>query len=118
MARTLHRTPRHLDDPLRLGPFTLAQWGVALVATALVWLVLTQLPALPVLWRVALGGGVVGVALGLTEGGHGGSLVELPRRAWHSLTAPREYLSGPPRHGPLEFQSIAMQPVEEELPNA
>ena len=56
MARTMHRTPRHLDDPLRLGSFTLAQWAILIVAIALAWGVLSQLVFVPALWRFVLGG--------------------------------------------------------------
>ncbi len=39
MPRAVNRTPRHLDDPLKLGPLTLAQWVVAILATVFVWVV-------------------------------------------------------------------------------
>ena len=90
MSRTLHRSPRHLDAPLRLGPLTLAQWAVVVVAGLLAWAALTQLAFLPVLWRVVAGGAVVGLALGFAGNGEGRALLELPRRGWHSLVAPRE----------------------------
>ena len=118
MARTLHQTPRHLDAPLRLGPLTVAQWVVVFLATILVWLALTRLAFLPVLWRVVAGGIVVGLALGFAEAGHGRSILELPRRGWHSLAAPREYTSGPPRRGPLRPAFYDGQPPEEDLPDA
>ncbi|HET8628592.1 MAG TPA: hypothetical protein VFL91_14315 [Thermomicrobiales bacterium] len=118
MPGTIKRSPRHLDEPLRIGPFTLAQWGIAIVVVALVWLVLTQLWFLPAVWRAALGGLLVGVPLSFTESGRGGSVVELPRRLWRSLATPREYVSGPPRRHPLALQLIDEAPVEEDLPDA
>src|SRR5262245_7764595 len=118
MARTLHQTPRHLDAPLRVGPLTPAQWAVVLLATILVWLALTRLAVLPALWRVVVGGLVVGLALGFAEAGHGRSILELPRRGWHSLTAPREYTGGRPRRGPLRLALYDAAPPEEDLPDA
>ena len=118
MVRPVHPTPRHLDDPVQLGPLTPAQWLVALIATVLVWLVLTHLTIIPVMWRIALGAPLIGVTLGLTESGYGGSLTERPRRAWHTLTAPREWASGPPRHGPLALTLVELQPSDEEGPDA
>ena len=118
MARTLRRTPRHLDAPLRLGPLTLAQWAVVVVAGALAWLALTQLAFLPALWRVVAGGGIVGLALGFAGGGEGRALLELPRRGWHSLVAPREFTSAPPRYGPLYLALYDGRAPEEELPDA
>lgn len=118
MARTAHRTPRHLDAPIRLGPLTLAQWLIVLLTTTLVWLALTQLAFLPVLWRVIAGSLAIGLALGFSGTGHGGSLLELPRRGWHSLVAPHEYTSGPPQRGPLVMVFCDGAPPEEDLPDA
>ncbi|MGN6813645.1 MAG: hypothetical protein ACTHMP_22470 [Thermomicrobiales bacterium] len=118
MARTLHQTPRHLDAPIRIGPLTLAQWLIVIVAILLVWLVLTQLVFLPAFGRVGVGGVVVGLALGFAESGPGRSIGELPPRSWHSLQAPREYLSGPPAHGPLRLALYAGKPAKEDLPDA
>ena len=118
MARTVHRTPRHLDAPIRLGPLTLAQWLVVLLTATLVWLALTQLPFLPALWRVVAGSLAIGLALGFSGAGHGGSLLELPRRGWHGLVAPREYTAGPPRRGPLGIVFCDGRPPEEDLPDA
>jgi hypothetical protein len=118
MARTFHRTPRHLDDPLRLGAFTLAQWAILIVAIALAWGVLSQLVFVPAMWRFVLGGLCVGGGFGFTEAGYGGSVTELPRRTWHALTAPREYVSGPPRRGPLAAVLLDERAAGEELPHA
>lgn len=118
MPRAVNRTPRHLDDPLKLGPLTLAQWVVTILATVFVWVVLTQLPFVPLLPRVVAGAIVVGLALGLTGGGVGGSLVELPRRAWHALATPAEHLPGGPRRGPLRLELYDDKPHEEDPPDA
>lgn len=118
MGRTLHRTPRHLDAPIRLGPLTLAQWAVVIPATALAWVALTQLAFLPALWRIAVGAVVIGLALGVTGNGQGRGLLELPRRGWHGLIAPREYTSGPPRRGPFALVLHDGAPFEEDLPDA
>ena len=113
MPRTVTRTPRHLDDPLKLGPLTVAQWAVAVLAALLAWLVLTQLGFLPLLWRVVAGAVVVGLALGATEGGGARGLADMPRRAWHSLATPAEHLPRPPRRGPLHFALYDDAPREE-----
>ena len=118
MPRTVHRTPRHLDDPLRLGPLTLAQWAVAGAAALLVWGVLGWLAFLPLMARVVAGAVVVGLALGFTGDGGRGSLTELPRRAWHTLATPAEHLPGPPRRGPLRLELYDDRPREEEPPDA
>ena len=118
MARTTHRTPRHLDAPIRLGPLTLAQWLVVLATAALVWLALTQLAFLPTPWRVVAGSLAVGLALGFAGAGGGRSLLDLPRRGWHGLVAPREYTAGPPRRGPLGLALRDARPPEEDLPDA
>jgi hypothetical protein len=116
--RTTHRTPRRLDDPLRIGPFTLAQWGVLLLATALVWLAARELTFIAWRARLMLGALVVGLAGGLARTGYGGSLLEQPRKAWHTLTAPREYIALPPRQGPLALELVDLAPAEEEPPDA
>ena len=118
MSRTLHRTPRDLDSPLRLGPLTLAQWAVVVVAGLLAWLALTQLAFLPALWRVVAGGAVVGLALGFAGGNDGSALLDLPRRGWHGLVAPREYIPAPPKRGPLRLALYDGRPPEEDLPDA
>ena len=118
MTRTVNRTPRHLDDPLRLGPLTLAQWAVLIPAVVLVGLVLSQLAVVPLLWRVVAGAAVVGLAVGVAEGGGGRSLADLPRRAWHSLTTPAEHLPGEARRGPLRFELYDDAPREEDPPDA
>ncbi|MDP9370967.1 MAG: hypothetical protein M3Q65_00615 [Chloroflexota bacterium] len=118
MPRTVNRTPRHLDDPLRLGPFTLAQWALLVLAVVAVWLVLRHLAFLPLLWRVTAGAVVVGLTVGVAEGGGGRSLAALPRRAWHALTTPAEHFPGSPRRGPLRFETYDDAPHEEDPPDA
>ncbi len=118
MPRTVTRPPRHLDELHKHGPLTVAQWAVAVLAALLAWVVLTQLDALPLLWRVVGGAVVVGLALGATEGDGARSLAELPRRAWHSLVTPAEHLPGPPRRGPLHFALYDDAPREEDPPDA
>ena len=118
MPRTIHRTPRHLDDPTKLGPFTLAQWVVLVLALALVWPVFAYATVLPAMARVVIGAVVVGLAIGFTGTGGGRSLVDLPRRAWHALTTPSEHLPGPPRRGPLRFATYDDAPHEEDPADA
>lgn len=121
MPRTINRTPRHLDDPLKLGPLTLAQWAIAVAAVALVWAALAWLDFLPLMVRVTAGATVVGLALGFSGAGTGGggrALADLPRRAWHSLATPAEHLPGPPRRGPLTFHLYDDVPREEDPSDA
>ena len=119
MPRTINRTPRHLDDPLKLGPLTLAQWALTGLAVVLCWAALAWLPFLPPMVRVTIGAIVVGLTLGFTGGGGAGrSLVELPRRAWHALVTPAEHLPGAPRRGPLTFALYDDRPHEEDPPDA
>ena len=118
MPRTVHPTPRHLDDPPKLGPFTLAQWALTLLAVVLVWLVGSQLGFLPLLWRVVAGAVIVGLTVGVTDSGGGRALADLPRRAWHSLTTPAEHLPSEARRGPLRFALYDDAPREEDPPDA
>ncbi len=106
MPRTINRTPRHLDDPLKILGFSLAQWAVLALGALCLWGCLMLLPtAIPTTLRLSLGALLVGVPLGLTFAGGGGarSLLELPLRLWHSLATPADYLPGAPRRGPLTF---------------
>ena len=118
MPRTIHRTPRHLDDPAKLGPLTLAQWVVLVLALALVWPVFTYATFLPAKTRIVIGAVVVGLAIGFTGTGGARSMLDLPRRAWHSLTTPSEHLPGPPRRGPLHFATYDDEPHEEDPTDA
>jgi len=116
MPRTINRTPRHLDDPLRLLGFSLTQWAVLALGVLFLWLCLTLLPAaIPTTLRLSLGALMVGMPLGLTfAGSTARSVFEVPRRAWHSLATPAEYLPGPPRRGPLAVALVDRTPQEEE----
>ncbi len=114
MPRSVHPTPRHLDDPPRLGPLTFAGWGWALLALVVVWFVASQLDFLPILWRVVAGAVVVGLCIGITDTGGGRSLSDLPRRAWHSLTTPAEHLPGEARTGPLRLELYDDTPRDQE----
>ncbi len=116
MPRTINRTPRHLDDPLRLLGFSLAQWVVLALGVLFLWLCLTLLPAvIPTTLRLSLGALLVGVPLGLTfAGSTARSVLELPRRVWHSLATPAEYLPGASRRGPLALVLTEGKPREED----
>lgn len=116
MPRTLHRTPRHLDDPLKILGFTLAQWLVLALAADVLWACLALLPTLiPATFRLSVGAALVGVPLGLTFAGDTArSLLDLPRRAWHSLITAAEYLPAPPRRGPLGLVLIKVYSHEED----
>jgi hypothetical protein len=118
MPRTVNRTPRHLDDPLKLGPLTLAQWAATILAVVVAWAALTWLDFIPLMARVVAGATAVGLALGFAGGDGAGSLVELPRRAWHALATPAEHLPGPPRRGPTRFALYDDCPREEDPPDA
>ena len=119
MPRTINRTPRHLDDPLRLLGFSLTQWAVLALGVLFLWLCLTLLPAaIPTTLRLSLGALMVGMPLGLTfAGSTARSVFELPRRAWHSLATPADYLPGPPRHGSLML-TLTEGDAREEEPDA
>ncbi len=119
MPRTVNRTPRHLDDPLRILGFSLAQWSVLALGVLCVWGCLALLPAIiPATLRLSLGALLIGVPLGLTfAGSTARSVFELPRRVWHSLTTSAEYLPGAPRRGPLTFVTDAGT-LREEDPDA
>ncbi len=119
MPRTINRTPRHLDDPLKILGFSLAQWGVLALGVLCLWGCLMLLPAaIPTTLRLSLGALLVGVPLGLTfAGSTARSVFELPRRAWHSLATPADYLPGAPRRGPLTFVTDE-RTVREEEPDA
>ncbi len=116
MPRTVNRTPRHLDDPLRILGFSLAQWAVLALGMLCLWACLALLPAIiPATLRLSLGALLVGVPLGLTfAGSTAHSIIELPRRVGHSLATPAEYLPGAPRCGPLTFATDAGNPQEED----
>ncbi len=105
VSRTVHRTPRHLDDPLKILGFTLAQWLVLALGALLLWACLAFLPAfIPATLRLSLGAVLVGLPLGLTFAADTArSLVELPRRVLHGLRAPTNYVPGPPHRGPLRL---------------
>jgi len=116
MPRTINRTPRHLDDPLKILGFSLAQWAVLALGVLFLWLCLTLLPAaIPTTLRLSLGALLVGVPLGLTfAGSTARSVFELPQRLWHSLATPAEYAPGAPRHDPLVVVLTDGKPREED----
>jgi len=115
MPRTVNRTPRHLDDPLKLLGFSLAQWAVLALGVLCLWGCLTLLPTvIPTTLRLSFGALMVGVPLGLTfAGSTARSVFELPRRVWHSLATPADFLPGPPRRGPLAVALGERTPKEE-----
>jgi len=116
MSRRINRTPRHLDDPLKILGFSLAQWAVLALGVLCLWGCLMLLPAaIPTTLRLSLGALLVGVPLGLTfAGSTARSVFELPRRVWHSIGTPSDYLPGPPRRGPLMLTLIEGDAREEE----
>ncbi|MDQ2784782.1 MAG: PrgI family protein [Chloroflexota bacterium] len=119
MSRTINRTPRHLDDPLKILGFSLAQWAILALGVLCLWACLMLLPAaIPTTLRLSLGALLVGVPLGLTfAGSTTHSIVELPRRLWHSLATPADFLPGPPRRGPLSL-ALTEGDAREEEPDA
>ncbi len=116
MPRTINRTPRHLDDPLKILGFSLAQWAVLALGVLCLWGCLMLLPAaIPTTLRLSLGALLVGVPLGLTfAGSTARSVFELPHRVGHSLATPADYLPGAPRRGPLAFVTDESTAQEEE----
>jgi len=119
MPRRINRTPRHLDDPLKILGFSLAQWGVLALGVLCLWACLMLLPAaIPTTLRLSLGALLVGVPLGLTfAGSTARSVFELPRRVWHSLATSGEYVPGPPHRGPLTL-ALTEGDAREEEPDA
>ena len=119
MPRTINRTPRHLDDPLKILGFSLGQWAVLAVGVFCLWGCLMLLPAaIPATLRLSVGALLVGVPLGLTfAGSTARSIGELPRRLWHSVATPADFLPGPPRLGPLVL-ILAEGDSQEEEPDA
>ena len=116
MPRSINRTPRHLDDPLRILGFSPAQWVVLVVGVAFLWACLVLLPPIiPTTLRLSCGALLVGLPLGLTfAGGNARSIWELPRRVWHSLVTPTDYLPGPPQRGPVLLETHDGKPKGEE----
>jgi len=116
MPRMINRTPRHLDDPLKILGFSLAQWAVLALGVLCLWACLTLLPTvIPTTLRLSFGALLVGVPLGLTfAGSTTHSIVELPHRVWHSIGTSSDYLPGPPRRGPLSLALIEGDAREEE----
>ena len=118
MARTLTRTYRYLDRPTRFLGLSPGQWLLALAGLAVLWACL-QLGFLPAHWRLSLGVFLGGLPVGLSLTGSGEDhLLEWPRRAWHFLATPREYVAGPPRRGPLALALYDGRPPEEDPPDA
>ncbi len=115
MTRSINRTPRHLDDPLTILGFSLAQWAVLALGVLCLWGCLMLLPdAIPTTLRLSLGALLVGVPLGLTFAGSAThSIIELPRRLWHSLATPADYLPGPPRRGAHTLALTDGRPAKE-----
>ena len=61
---------------------------------------------------------LVGVPLGLTfAGSTARSIMELPRRLWHSFATPADLLPGAPRRGPL-LLTLTEGDAREEEPDA
>jgi len=116
MPRTINRTPRHLDDPLKILGFSLSQWAVLALGVLCLWGCLMLLPTvIPTTLRLSFGALLVGVPLGLTfAGSTARSIGELPRRLWHSIGTPSDYLPGPPHRGPLILTLIEGDAREEE----
>lgn len=117
MRRTLHSTPRHLDDPLRLGPFTVAQWVLIASCAVCVWLCLEFLPGwVPSQARLSIAATIIGLPIGLVwaGGGERSSIFELPVRALRYVFSPREYVPGKPSTGPLTHALVDAQHREED----
>ncbi len=119
MSRRINRTPRHLDDPLKILGFSLVQWAVLAIGALCLWSCLVLLPpVIPATLRLSLGALLVGVPLGWTfAGSTARSVFELPCRVWHSLATPTDYLPGPPRRGPLAL-ALTERTAREASPDA
>ena len=118
MSRVVNRTPRHLDDPLKLGPFTIAQWVILVLAMLALWPLATWATFLPVTLRVIVGCGVIGLVVGSVGEGGGASLTQPLRRAWRRISTAPERLPGAPRQGPLTFALYDDEPHEEDPSDA
>ena len=115
MRRTLHPSPRHLDDPLRLGPFTVQQWALLALCALLTWLCLEYLPAwVPGSAKPSVASTLIGIPLGLVwAGGASRNLLGLPLRALRYALAPRERVPGPPARGELRLHLVESRPGRE-----
>ena len=116
MRRTLHPSPRHLDDPLRLGPFTVQQWALLALCALATWACLEYLPAwVPGSARLSVASTLIGLPLGLVWAGGGArSLFELPLRAARYALAAREYVPGETGEGPLTLELLERRPSQED----
>ncbi len=109
MARTVHRTRRHLDDPLRIAGRTIPEWAVIIGTVALLWLVQRPLEGwLPWSWRLTLCAVPLSAVLVLLihSADQRRPVFELPRRLWRWACSPRRYVPGPSRRGPLAFETV------------
>ena len=115
-----HQTPRFLDEPVRIGPFTIRQWLLALGGLILCWglgrYLLASLPWTPRLVTSVVVGALP-LALSIFDE-RGRSPLLWPRRIYRYVRTGRERVPGPPKYGPLAFELYDGQPAEEDPPHA
>lgn len=91
-----HPTYKHLEAPLRLGSFSLAQWAqiaVAVIAAAAFGAYLSPLPTTATIFVAIVGAGLP-VALSYGTMGLEFSVAEFAAAAWRHWRRPRHYLPG------------------------
>lgn len=118
MARTIHPTPRHLDDPLKILGFTGSEIAMLMIGLGLLRLSWGNLPPLPVWVNLILYPAIAAGPLMLlrisTTMGYGPR--RLARLLWSAATGPREYLPGRPVDGPTELLLVDDRYQHEEEP--
>ncbi len=117
-GRTIHPTPRHLEDPLRLLGLTPGQWAAAFLGMVLAAAAFNYLPVLtPVKLRLFITMLLFGLpVLASTAASYAGVGVgRLAAHIWTYWTKPRIYLPDKPRtKGPVRIHLVdGALPVDE-----
>ncbi len=117
-GRTIHPTPRHLEDPLRLLGLTPGQWAAAFLGMVLAAAAFNYLPVLtPIKLRLFITMLLFGApVLAATAASYAGvGVYRLFAHIWTYWTKPRVYLPDKPRtNGPVRIHLFdGALPVDE-----